>query len=517
MPHLPRLLAPLCAAAALAAVAPAAHAASTATFPDTTVTITDAGPGADTVHLTVTADTPADLADTKVFLGGDTATPYYAIGTDGVRDARYADGEDVEGEISTLECAAYAGSEVVASAPVTVANDGASYSADLPKGEVISFEDTGVDVGIVGRDTSCSTYGYFGLEVDYANTHETIDGFSWADPATPVVTQAVGGRRQVSLTFAQRLGTQYDIYRAGDSVPFRANLRGEGDAVRVDITESDDGQQLAPGTTYAFQVRATRLFNVWNADRTDMFQPVSALSAATTVTTAAVQTLRFTTTPASGTTSREAGFGWTMTGNDSGAAPFCVLDEAREVPCTATGASLTGLPVGTHTLGVYPADGENGYTHSWTVVAAAAAPAVAPAPIVAKPAAPAAAKNDLDGDGIKNTWLVNGKPAAAPAAPKATAGTGGVKLTFGKAPRGAKSIRVYRKSDKGGYKVVKTVKPTAKSFTDKSARRGKKYSYKTVAVNAKGKQSSASKEAVVQVAKAPAKRKAKKQGAPGRG
>jgi hypothetical protein len=45
-----------------------------------------------------------------------------------------------------------------------VAGDGASFSADLPKGEVISFESTGVAVGIEGTDTACANEGFDGLE-----------------------------------------------------------------------------------------------------------------------------------------------------------------------------------------------------------------------------------------------------------------------------------------------------------------------------------------------------------------
>ena len=68
-----------------------------------------------------------------------------------------------------------------------MSGDGRSFSADLPKGEVIAFESTGVDVGIVGRDAPCVSHGFHGVEIDYVS-HETIDGFSWADPAAPVVT-----------------------------------------------------------------------------------------------------------------------------------------------------------------------------------------------------------------------------------------------------------------------------------------------------------------------------------------
>ena len=98
------------------------------------------------MHLVVTAADAADLAATHVFLGNDYSIPYSAVSADGVRDARYADGAD--DEVSTPDCLVYDGSELVADTPVVVS--GNSYSADLPKGDVISFESTGVAVGIVG-------------------------------------------------------------------------------------------------------------------------------------------------------------------------------------------------------------------------------------------------------------------------------------------------------------------------------------------------------------------------------
>ena len=510
MSMLPRLLAPISVVVALAAAAPVAQADSSVAFPPlpdppvTTVQITDQGPEFDTVHLTVTAAVPADLVDTKVFLGSDYSAPYTAIGVDGVRDARYAGEDDfVEGELSTETCSVYDSSLLYDSAPVVVAGDGASFSADLPKGEIIAFEDTRVAVGIVGDDTGCESFGFHGLEIDYVDSRQTIDGFSWADPAAPVITHVAGGRREVALSFDQAPGTQYDIYRVGDAVPFAANLRGDGDAVQVVLTEDADGAPLTPGTDYAFQVKATRLFNVWNDDRTDMFQPTSPLSAVAAATTAAVQTLQFTTTPAASTTESSARFSWSINANDAGEAPWCGLDltetSGTELPCSATGASIDGLAVGPHTLTVYPPDGEGVYSYAWTVTAVPAA--LVPAPVAPLVVAPATVLTDPDGDGIKNTWLVNGKPAAAPGIPKARARGGNVKLTLGTAPRGAKKIRVFRAVGAGRYKVVKTLAPKTDVFTDKNVKPGRTYSYKTVGVNAAGQQGKASKKAQVAVRK----------------
>jgi hypothetical protein len=510
----PRLLGTASVAVAFAAVASPAQADPTVTFPVgqtpvTTVTITDPGPSSPTVHLVVTAADPAQIEDTHVFIGGDNDIPYSAIGVDGVHDARYAENFDGD-DLSTADCLIYDGSEVVPDTPVTVSGD--SYSADLPKGEVISFEEVGVATGIVGSDAPCTNGVYHGVAVDYFDTKDDIDGISWDAPAAPVVT-ATGGRRQVALSFPQERGTEYEIYRAGSDVPFTGTVRGMGDDEQVVLTEDGDGNPLMPGTAYAFQVKATRMFNVWNDARDDMFEPTSPLSAPATATTAPVQVVTFTAAPEASTTATSASFAWTISGNDAGEAPFCLLDltemSGTEVPCTTTGASLTGLAVGAHKLTVFPADNEEAYTREWTVTAPAAAPAGPATPATpATPAVPATpSKIDPDGDGIKNTWLINGKAAPAPAAPKASAAGGAVKLALGKAGKQAKKVRVYRATGKGKFTLVATVKPKAKSFTDKKVKPGKTYRYKTVAVNAKGQQGAASKQAVAKVRKAKKGRK----------
>lgn len=167
-----------------------------------------------------------------------------------------------------------------------------------------------------------------------------------------------------------------------------------------------------------------------------------------------------------------------------------------EVACTATGAVFDGIAVGPHTLTVFPADGEGAFSHSWTVDAAAVAPVAAPiapqAPVARVVAAPVARVADPDGDGIRNTWLVAGKPAPAPGAPKVRLTGAGVKLTLGTAPRRATKIRVFRAEGKGVYKLVKTLTVKSKAFTDKKIKPGKTYSYKTIGVNAKGQQGGAS-------------------------
>ena len=99
----------------MAAVAPAAQADSTVVFP--------AGPrvpqhhggdrrsrrGVDNRPPDRHPADPADL-DAPRCSWAATPDPYSAIGVDGVRDARYADGAD--GELSTADCSVYDGSEL---------------------------------------------------------------------------------------------------------------------------------------------------------------------------------------------------------------------------------------------------------------------------------------------------------------------------------------------------------------------------------------------------------------------
>ena len=64
-------------------------------------------------------------------------------------------------------------------------------------------------------------------------------------------------------------------------------------------------------------------------------------------------------------------------------------------------------------------------------------------------------------------------------------------------------LRVYRADGKRGYKLVKTLAPKRKSFTDTKVKPGHTYKYKTVGVNAKGQQGKASKAATAKVKKQP--------------
>ncbi len=496
MSRLQRVLAPLSVAVGLAAFAPSAMAGTTVTFPDggpveTTVTITDPGPAVPTVHLTVTAATPSDLVNTKVILGrGQYA--FSVIDAVGVHEVA-----DEFEDLFQNNCAVYP-SATRDDVQVTV---GAStFTADLPKGEVISFEEADVAAVVAGPSTDCTRAGLAGIAFDFMTDAQEIDGFAWNDPATPVVT-ATDGRRQFTLAFAQEAGTDYEVWRVVNGVregpdAFRY-LDGVTGKTQEVIDMDTEGNRLPAGTQYALQVRAVRRFHPSNGDP----EPSSAFTDVN-VATNPIQTLQFTATPAASTTARTADFSWSLSGSLPGEVPVCWVDvdypTGFEVPCTATGASLSGLALGAHMLSVYPGDGEAVYNASWTVVDAPVTP-TPPAP----PAAPVAPKNqaDLDGDGIDNTWLVNGKPAAAPKTAKATVTSSGVKLKLAAAPKGAKSIRVYRADGKGGYKLVKTLKPRSKGFTDTKVKSGHTYKYKTVAVNAKGQQGKASGTTTAKVKK----------------
>jgi hypothetical protein len=504
-----RMLAPLLVTAACAVAAPAALAADTVTFPEgmppeTTVTLTDDGMSASTVKLTVTVADSGDLAKTKVFFGGDGEAPYFVVGLDGVSDSRYDD--TVDEELTTPDCAVYGSSMRYDDVHITpVGAD--SFTAELPKGELIAFQDTRVAVGVVGQDTHCDSFGVDGLDIDYLNNHQRVGDFTWSSPTAPVVT-ATGGRGQIALSFDHERGTHYTIYKVvggtPESTPLVDWINGDDDDVQYVVTEDTDRNPLVAGTEFTFVVRATRDFHMdTDGEESSLF---SGLSAPATATTTPYQTVQFTGGPAASTTARSAQLSWSMTGNDAGVAPWCGLDQTEtsgtEVPCTATGASIDTLAVGAHTLTVYP-DYSNGtgYTYSWTVTEVP----TTPPPVVTPPTAPTAPKNaaDLDGDGITNTWLVGGKAAAAPGTPKANVSGGKVKLKLTAAPKGAKSIRVYRADGKGGYKLVKTLKPKSKSFTDAKVKPGHSYKYKTVAVNAKGEQGKASGTATAKVKKKP--------------
>jgi hypothetical protein len=511
-PRLQRVLVPLSVTAAFAFAAPAALAGTTVDFPfgsmtpDATVTITDVGGGSsDTVQLTVTAPTHAALVKTKIFLGNDYEIPYYSVGTDGVRDARYGD-NTTPSELSSADCLVYAGPRRLDDVTINVSGGGTgnSFTADLPKGEVIAFESVGVAVGVVDQDAVChSPDGVDGFAMNYIAHKQDIDDLTWSAPAAPVVT-ATGGRNQVALSFDQERGAHYEIYKVvgntPESTPLIENARSDGSDVQVVVSQDRDGNPLAAGTPFTFQVRAIRDFNIWDGvEMHDLPGPPSQFVSATTTP---YQTVQFGAGPAASTTAHSAQFSWSITDNDAGATPWCGLDVSEasgtEVACSTTGAAVDGLAVGAHTLTVYPDySSGDGYTYAWTVVA----PAVTPPP--APPATPTTPKNptDLDGDGIDNNWLVGGKAAPAPATPKASVSGGKVKLTLKSAPKGAKSVRVYRADGNGGYVLVKTLTAKSKTFTDPKVKPGHSYKYKTVAVNAKGQQGKASGAVTAKVKK----------------
>jgi hypothetical protein len=364
--------------------------------------------------------------------------------------------------------------------------------ADLPKGEVIWSASAGVGAGIVGTDGPCQIAGFHGLAIDWIADNQDIDGFGWDAPSTPVVT-ATGGRQQIALSFPQERGTDYKIFRIvdGQSSLFVENVHSDGDDEQFVVDLDPDEKPLAVGTQYTFTVEAHRRFT--NAS---FVEPTSGMSTPVTATTTPYQTIQALTGPSGSTTARSAQFSWSIV-NDSGEAPYCGLDDTTEVPCNTTGASLDGLALGAHTFVVYPSYGETPAVYTWTVVA----PPVVTPPVVTPPVTTPKNPVDLDGDGIDNNWLVGGKAAPAPGTPKAKVSAGKVELKLTAAPKGAAKVRVYRADGKGGYKLVKTLSPKSKTFTDKSVKAGHTYKYKTVGVNAKGQQGTASKTATAKVKK----------------
>jgi hypothetical protein len=199
---------------------------------------------------------------------------------------------------------------------------------------------------------------------------------------------------------------------------------------------------------------------------------------------------------------------------EPGAPAYVYLDDAgEEVLTTADGSGhatfvLTqALADGLHTLHTFSQDaaGNYGDVTDSTFTVATPKPPAPPAPVAPvvtpTPPAPTAPKTDPDGDGISNGWTVGGKVAPAPATPKASVTGGKVTLKLAAAPKGAKSVRVYREDGNGGYKLVKTLTPKSKSFTDTKVKAGHSYKYKTVGVNAKGQQGKASGTATAKVKK----------------
>ena len=97
---------------------------------------------------------------------------------------------------------------------------------------------------------ACSRFGVAGLAINYINTKQDVDGFSWNAPGRAVVT-STGGRHQVALSFDQEPGTSYDIYRVvggvREATPFREDAGGDGDDVQVVLTTGPDDQPLAAG------------------------------------------------------------------------------------------------------------------------------------------------------------------------------------------------------------------------------------------------------------------------------
>ena len=450
-----RLLAPVSVAAAFAVAAPAAHAGTTTlTFPDsgpvtTTVTMTDPGAASNSVHLDVTAADPTKLAATHVYLGA--SQPWYAVGLDGIHQALY----DGNGDLASPGCS-----------PSTARTPSTSRSITAGPASLPTCRRASSSPSPTSTSPSASR----------ASTRRATAPASPASPSTtstprrrstasrgtcppprrspPLPVAAARSRSASTRTRARSTTSTGSSTASGRST--RRTCAGTATTSRSSSTSSPTAAPLDPGTAYAFQVQATRLFM---PDRVLGDYLVGPFSALTPVTTAAVQTVAFSATPAASTTARSALFSWTISANDAGDAPFCVLDATEtsgtEIPCTVTGATIDGLAVGAHTLSVYPADGEAVYTHSWAVTDLPTTPP--PAPV--SPPAPTPPVNtiDLDGDGIDNSWLVGGKPAPAPRAPKAS--------VTGK----HRQARPRRRAQ-GRQEDARSTAPTARAATSSSRR-----------------------------------------------
>jgi hypothetical protein len=107
---------------------------------------------------------------------------------------------------------------------------------------------------------------------------------------------------------------------------------------------------------------------------------------------------------------------------------------------------------------------------------------------------------DKDGDGIRNDWLVHGKPAAAPSKPKARRTTSkSVTVKLPKASKGTK-IAVYFRTGKGKFVKAKGKVTKKHELTIKGLKKNTAYEIKTVKVKG-GKQSAASKPIKVKTKK----------------
>ena len=153
-----------------------------------------------------------------------------------------------------------------------------------------------------------------------------------------------GGRRQIALSFDQAPARSTTSTASASDDPFAENIRGNGDDVQVVLTEGLDGQPLTPGTQYSFQVKATRLFYVWerrgHTSRRARSAPPPPPRPRRQASRSPPRRR-----PSPPPTAR---FGWTIDANEAGEAPYCVLDATEnsgtEVPCTATGAAVAASP-----------------------------------------------------------------------------------------------------------------------------------------------------------------------------
>ena len=205
-----------------------------------------------------------------------------------------------------------------------------------------------------------------------------------------------------------------------------------------------------------------------------------------------------TSAPDATTTNTTATFAFT---SEPGAYFICDLDGNAGMQHSDDCDSLrtyTDLAFGKHTFKVWAIDaaGNGSPASEYTFTVTAPQPPVTPQPPV-NPTDP----TDPDADGIRNDWLVNGKPVAAPAKPKTEKVTGkSVTVDLPKGQKGT-TLVVYVRTVNGKFAKAKG-KPNKKGeLTIKGLKKNTNYEVKLVKVNQAGKQSAASKTLKVKTKK----------------
>ena len=288
--RLQRVLAPLSVAAAFAFAAPAALATPTrstsprARLPSRPSQIVDPGASSHIVHLTVDAASHADLLEDQGLPGGNDYRLSVPVGRCRRRARRPLWRERSDSDLSTCHLPGLRQLAALRrhrghrpTAP------GTSSPPICPRARLIDFEQTGVDVAIVGREALPATaHSAAGLTTrlparqsddrrllagtpaaqpdDHGGHRRTAPGRAQLRPgARNALRDLQGRRRHASVDAADR------------------DARGSGDDVQVVVTDDTDGHPLAAGTPFTFQVLAVRnFFLAGDLDDSSLSSPFSA-------------------------------------------------------------------------------------------------------------------------------------------------------------------------------------------------------------------------------------------------